>query len=240
MHAYVYIPICECHTCPLVPAGAGGGAQCPDPAGNKLSWGQSLFKPRSSACGLSLHQDGQCTDCAWEEQGESFLREKSVTILQPKPAPKLRGLTAGGTDGTEHWEDISGFVVLWDGLRLMAHPGKSDPLISARKMYSLHALLITHQERKALLRMWQNSACYTPFSLSSLGAQQSCLSQSASSEGSSGLSTWCSHYQARISIFWPFIHGSHSFPSAHRPSSLARLESYFLKDSHAMDLAVRK
>lgn len=37
-----------------------------------------------------------CTDRAWEEQGESFLRGKSVTTLQPKPAPNLRGLTAEG------------------------------------------------------------------------------------------------------------------------------------------------
>lgn len=193
MHACVYIHICECHTCPLVPAGAGGGAQCPDPAGNKFSWGQSLFKPRSSVCGLSLHQDGQRTACAWEGQGERVLREKSVPVLQLKPLPNLRGLTAGGTDGTKHWADMTGFVVLWDGLGLVACPGKSNPLISARKMYSLHVLLITHQWRKALLRMWQNSARYIPFSLFSLGAQQKCLSQSAGSEGSSGLSMWCSY-----------------------------------------------
>lgn len=186
--------LCECHTRPLVPAGAGGGAQCPDSADNKFSWGQSLFKPQSSFCGLSLHRDWQCTDHAWEEQGESFLREKSQTILQPKPVPNLRGLTAGGTDGTEHWADMIRFVVLWDGLGVTACPGKSDPLISARKMQSLHVLLMT-QGRKALLRMWQNSACYTPFKLSSLGAKQSCLSLSAINDGSPGLSRRCLYIQ---------------------------------------------
>lgn len=161
----MYIHICECHTCPPVPAGAGGGAQCPDSADNKFSWGQSLFEPRSSFCGLSLHRDWQCTDRAGRNRERSF-SGKTLTILQPKPVPNLRGLTAGGTDGTEHWVGMTGFVVLRDGLRLMARPGKSDPLISARKMYSLYILLIAHQGRKALLRMCQNSACYIPFSVS--------------------------------------------------------------------------
>lgn len=120
-----------------------------------LSRGQSLFRPQSVFCGLSLHWSWQDTDCAWEEQGDSFLGRKICGYFATPNCPKPEGFHSGrnviAPSVTKTWRCLqfcktdSGWS-LWQ--ESLSHARiDSNPLISLRKTYSLHVLLITQEGR---------------------------------------------------------------------------------------------
>lgn len=132
-----------------------------------LSWialiittsGTVSLQPQSSFCGLPLHWSWQCTDHACKEGEDILLNESSVTILQPNIAPNLRGFIpermrlhpvwwkrrCEDTTVLRFWKADSCWS-LWQESLSHTHID-SDPLISLRKIYSVHVLLITQQRK---------------------------------------------------------------------------------------------
>lgn len=76
--------------------------------------------------------------------------------------------------------------------------------LSQENVFSVHSLNCSSGKKSLAQNVPEFSLLYP--------LQCFCLSQSAGTEGSSGLSMLV--HPARISIFWPLIPGSHSFPSA--------------------------
>lgn len=134
-----------------------------------------------------------------------------------------------GQDGTKHWVDATGSVVLWDRLGLITHGREVWALnLTQENIFFARSLNYSSGEEGLAQNVAEFSLSYPLQSFCSgsktelpfLVCQRWRLLRFV--HGMLG-------YPAGISIFGPLIRGSHSFPSAQRTSSVARLERHFLK-----------
>lgn len=150
---------------------------------------------------------------------------KSLWLLCSQNQPQTWGVSLlKEWDGTEHWVDTTGFVVLRDRLGLIAR-GREVWSFNLTQENIFFACSLNYSSRKE--GPAQNVAEF-----SWLHCLQSFCSGSKTELPFLVCRWWrflrSVHamlvYPARISIFWPLIRGSHSFPSAQLTSSVARLE----------------